>query len=81
MDHPFIKSTKLLVIYISMWVLLTIIHFSVLYFYYSVEITPVIIDSLLFNITFAILGWGLVIVLTVSLVLILTGNIKIKKRK
>ncbi|NTW34410.1 MAG: histidine kinase, partial [Bacteroidetes bacterium] len=56
MDNPFLKSAKLLLIYISMWMLITLAHFSVIYFFYSFELNVVITDSLLFNLTYALLG-------------------------
>lgn len=47
------------IIYIAVWVVLCIIHFSILFYGYGFERKIAVADSLVFNLLFAILGSGL----------------------
>ncbi len=56
MDHPFINSLKSLTIYAGIWIVVMIIHFSVLTIYYQIPTLHALIDSFVSNLIFALLG-------------------------
>ncbi|MCX6258960.1 MAG: histidine kinase [Bacteroidia bacterium] len=56
MEHPFLKNIRLLIIYSAIWLLISAIHIAVLLYFYHIEIVPAVIDGLLFNLMFAVLG-------------------------
>ena len=56
MQHPFLKNLQTIVIYIGMWVLISGIHFSILYFLYSQQILIAFCDSVIFNLLFFLLA-------------------------
>lgn len=56
MHHPFFKNYRLLAFYFLVWILVTGIHASFLFFLYQIPLTYSIIDGLVFNFLFSFLG-------------------------
>lgn len=56
MINPFIKNIKSFSVYLISWIFIFLVHSSILYFYIKLPISKSIIDSLIFNLIFSILG-------------------------
>lgn len=56
MQHPVFKSTKSIIIYFGIWILLAGIQFSILIFQYHFPLEIALADSLVFNVLFALIG-------------------------
>ncbi|HTX88621.1 MAG TPA: histidine kinase [Bacteroidales bacterium] len=56
MNHPVFQNIRSAIVYFGIWVLITGIHFSVLYFQYGIPFVASLADSLTFNLIFCILG-------------------------
>lgn len=56
-----VKTLKnhLELVYVILWVALSVIHFSLLYFGYGLKMVNALTDSLVFNLIFAVIGTGL----------------------
>ncbi len=59
MNHPFNKNKQLLLIYISVWVVISIIQTLILYYQYNLTFWQSTSDSFFFNISFAVFGYSL----------------------
>lgn len=59
MNHPFYKNKKLLLIYFGIWIMISIIQMLVLNTQYSLTIKQSALDSLIYNLSFAIIGFSL----------------------
>ncbi len=57
MQHPFLKNLQSIGLYFGMWILITGIHFSILYFLYDQELLISITDSVLFNLLYCLLAF------------------------
>jgi two-component system, LytTR family, sensor kinase len=56
MQHPLFKNIRLFLVYLAVWLLISGIQFAILFFYYQVDPIAAIIDSVVFNLLFALLG-------------------------
>ncbi|NBC81753.1 MAG: GHKL domain-containing protein [Bacteroidetes bacterium] len=56
---PLFKNTRLIIAYAAFWLFICCSHFTLLFFAYEIPLTESIIDSLVFNILFAIIGIGI----------------------
>lgn len=56
MHHPFFKSLQSICFYIGMWLLISFIHFSILFFLYNQELLISFSDSLIFNLLYCLLA-------------------------
>lgn len=56
MYHPFFKNFRLLALYFSVWILVTGIHASFLFFLYQIPLFLSVIDGLVFNLLFSFFG-------------------------
>ena len=56
MNHPFFKNLRILVLYFLVWILITGIHTSFIFFLYHIPLSLSIIDGLVFNLLFSLFG-------------------------
>jgi len=56
MLHPVFRSWKSVVVYFGAWIIVTMVQFSILFFFYGVPGTFAFIDSLIFNMMFSLMG-------------------------
>jgi len=56
MDHPFFYNIRNLIFYTAIWISISIIHFAVLFYFYNIDFSPALTDSLFFNLTFGLMG-------------------------
>jgi sensor histidine kinase YesM len=64
MDHPFFTNSKLLVIYIITWIVITAVHVFSLQYFWEINFSQAITDGIVYNFLFALLGipvWYIVI--------------------
>jgi two-component system, LytTR family, sensor kinase len=66
-QHPVFHSRKVFGIYFGIWILISGIHFSLLYFLYHQLVLPSVIDSIIFNWLFSILGLSIWYIVRFSL--------------
>jgi two-component system, LytTR family, sensor kinase len=66
-QHPVFQNRQTLFIYFGTWIFLAGIHFSLLYFLYDQFLYISIVDSLLFNLIYAILGLAIWYIVRFSL--------------
>jgi len=59
MNHPFIKNKQVLKVYITIWILITGIHFVFFKLFFSDDWYLTALDSLVFNLIFAFIGFVL----------------------
>lgn len=59
MFNPIIKHKKYLVIYISVWILIILIHTGILHFFYHINYEQAFVDAFIFNGLFAVTGINL----------------------
>lgn len=56
---PLFKNTRLIIAYSAFWLFVSCSHFTLLFFAYDIPFTESVLDSLIFNILFAIIGIGI----------------------
>lgn len=56
MHHPFLKNLQSIGLYFGMWILISGIHFSILFFLYDEPVLISFADSLLFNLLYCLLA-------------------------
>jgi len=56
MAHPVFRSTRTFVIYIGLWILISAVHFSILYAFYGIPFIFAFADSLVFNLIYCAIG-------------------------
>jgi len=57
MINPILKNPRYFIYYLILWTLIGGVHFFVLFYLYDIDINQALIDSLVFNFTFYILGF------------------------
>lgn len=55
----FLSKIKFQLMYVFLWMAITVIHFFALHYMYNIEMSFALADSLIFNIIFSVLGIGL----------------------
>ncbi len=66
-QHPVFQNRQTIGIYFGTWIFIAGIHFSLLYFLYDQKLLVSIVDSLLFNLLYAILGLAIWYIVRFSL--------------
>ncbi|MDN5203063.1 histidine kinase [Fulvivirgaceae bacterium BMA10] len=56
MIHPILRKSRYLYYYISIWALVSVAHFFIIYYFYDIEPIKVVVESLTFNVLFGALG-------------------------
>ncbi|MCX6251571.1 MAG: histidine kinase [Bacteroidetes bacterium] len=56
MNHPFLQSIRTIGFYFGTWVLISVIHFSVLFFFYDEMFIVAVADSAIFNMLYCIMA-------------------------
>jgi two-component system, LytTR family, sensor kinase len=56
MQHPFLKNIQSISLYIGMWILIAVIHFSILFFLYDQSLIVSATDSIVFNFLYSLLA-------------------------
>jgi two-component system, LytTR family, sensor kinase len=56
MNHPFLLSLRTIGFYIGVWILIAVIHFSVLFFFYDETFVIALADSVVLNVLYCILA-------------------------
>ncbi len=67
MLNPLSKNRHYLVIYLTIWVLIIALHTFVINFFYDIDSLHSLVDSLVFNLYFALIGYNLWYVIRFSL--------------
>jgi len=58
-EHPVFINSKSISVYFGLWILIMGIHFSIFYFFYAFPIDIALLDSLVFNFLFCVIGIAL----------------------
>lgn len=56
MNHPFFNSRKLVLLYASIWIVVSAVHIFTLQYIYPISVESAFIDSIVFNTIFALFG-------------------------
>jgi two-component system, LytTR family, sensor kinase len=56
MAHPVFRSPRTFIVYIGLWIMITLIHFSILYAFYGIPFIFAFTDSVVFNLIFCAIG-------------------------
>ncbi|RMD50884.1 MAG: hypothetical protein D6830_01630, partial [Ignavibacteria bacterium] len=59
MKNPILSNGKFIFSYFSIWFIISLFHFSALYFFVDMKFTYSLADSLIFNLLFALMGFSL----------------------
>ena len=66
MNHPFFSKRRLILVYAAVWIVVSAIHVLILQRLYLITVQSAIVDSLIFNFSFALLGLAIWFVVAYS---------------